>query len=157
MKLRFGYEMGLRLVKTVLAALLLASAVVGAYISATDAYLWTEAPSHAYGLIAFVIVDVIAVGVLYARPRWGRMLALAMPAVEFVAMVGDLYMGLGSPGSEVQASFREYLLNDSAFMVLLVIQAVLVGLALGYLVQPPVGLPERQEGVSDPRRRALGT
>jgi len=45
-------------------------------------------------------------------------------------------MGLGSPGSVVQGAFHEYLLNDSAFMVLLVLQAVLAGLAFGNLLQP---------------------
>jgi hypothetical protein len=131
------YEIGAKILKAALTFSLVISAVIGAYIVSTDSYLWTEAPSHTYGLIAFIVVDLITASALYTLPRLSRILVLFLPVIQFTAMVGDLYLGLGSPGSIVQDSFREYLLNDSAFMILLVLQAVLMGMAFGYLVQRP--------------------
>ncbi len=134
---RLDYEIGAKALKGVLTSLLLFSAAIGSYIITTDKYLWAAAPSHAYGLIAFIAMDVVASATLYVLPRLSRVIALLLPAIQFVAMAGDLYMGLGSPGSLIQSGFREYLLNDTAFMALLVLQAGLVGLAAGYLVQRP--------------------
>jgi hypothetical protein len=134
---RLSFSFGAKLLRAVLAALFVLSAVLGAYIVATDSYLWAEAPTHAYGLVAFVAIDLVAVAAIYVVPRMSRIVALLLPLVQFTAMAGDLYMGLGSPGSVVQDTFRDYLLNDSVFLALLVLQAVLVGLAFGHLVQPP--------------------
>jgi len=124
-----------KLLKAVLAISLLLSAALGAHILATDAYLWAEAPSHAYGLVAFVVIDMIAAAGMFGLPRVTRIVAFLLPVIQLAAMGGDFYMGLGSPGSLIQESFRDYLLNDVAFMILLVLQAVVVGFALTYLVQ----------------------
>jgi hypothetical protein len=139
MNLRLGIIVNEKVLGAVLGGCLVLSALLGSYILATDSYLWAEAPLHAYGLVAFVAIDLAAVSGIYVLPRVARVVALLLPAVQLAAMAGDLYTGLGSPGSVVQQGFREYLLNDSAFMVLLVLQAVLVGLAFGHLVQPPQG------------------
>lgn len=156
MKLRFSYQFGLRALRAALATALTVSAAVGAYISATDAYLWSAAPSHAYGLIVFIGADlVVAVG-LYLLPRLGRVAALLIPAVELAAMAGDLYTGLASPGSSLQAAFRTYLLNDTAFLVLLLLQAVLVGMAFGYLAQPRAILPGSQGSLAENTTARLG-
>jgi hypothetical protein len=125
-----------RVLDVVLAATFVLSAVLGSYIIVTDSYLWLEAATHAYGLILFVAIDLIAVVGIYRLPNITRVVALLLPTVQLAAMTGDLYTGLGSPGSLVQQAFREYLLNDAAFVALLVLQAVLVGLAFGKLVQP---------------------
>ena len=145
---KLSFNLSTKVLRVVLAVSFLFSAVVGSYILATDTYLWAQAPTHADGLVAFVILDIIAVVGIYVIPRVTRIAALLLPVVQLVAMAGDLYMGLGSPGSVVQGAFHEYLLNDSAFMVLLVLQAVLAGLAFGNLIQP----------YSDPRiGRAAGS
>ena len=141
----------------ILGALLIASAGVGTYISATDSYLWAEAPSHAYGLIVFIGVDLVAAAALYLLPRASRTLALLLPAAQFVTMAGDLYVGLGSPGSVVQNGFREYLLNDSPFMVLFLLQAVLIGLALGYFIQPPMNSLGTGDASASNHRRDMGS
>ena len=138
MTYRLNMNVSERALRAVLAASFVLSAVLGSYILTTDSYLWAQAPTHAYGLVAFVIIDLASVVGIYRLPRIARIVAFLLPTVQLVAMAGDLYVGLGSPGSLVQQAFREYLLNDSAFMTLLVLQAVLVGLAFGSLVQPPV-------------------
>ena len=133
---KLGFNLSTKVLRAALAVSFLFSALVGSYILATDTYLWAQAPTHADGLVAFVILDIVAIVGIYFTPRVTRIAALLLPVVQLVAMAGDLYMGLGSPGSVVQGAFHEYLLNDSAFMVLLVLQAVLAGLAFGNLIQP---------------------
>jgi plastocyanin len=130
-----SFETGAKVLKAVLAIAFLISGALGSYILATDSYLWAQAPTHADGLVAFVVLDLVAVAGIYALPGITRIVALLLPVVQLAAMAGDLYMGLGSPGSVIQGAFHEYLLNDSAFMILLVLQAVLAGLAFGNLLQ----------------------
>ncbi len=154
-----NFNFNVKVLKAVLAAAFVLSALVGSYIIATDGYLWAEAPTHAYGLIAFVVIDLLAAVGIYALPKVTRFVAVLLPAVQLAAMAGDLYMGLGSPGSLVQAAFSNYLLNYSAYMILLVLQAALVGLAFGHLFQPQadtraarmvgVDLPPMDEGHLD--------
>jgi len=133
---RLSFETGAKVLKAVLAIAFLISGALGSYILATDSYLWAQAPTHADGLVAFVVLDLVAVAGIYALPRIARIVVLLLPVVQLAAMAGDLYMGLGSPGSVIQGAFHEYLLNDSAFMILLVLQAVLAALAFGNLLQP---------------------
>ena len=45
------------MIRTVLAAELVISALLGSWILESDQWLWSSAPSHAYGLLGFVIVD----------------------------------------------------------------------------------------------------
>jgi hypothetical protein len=139
---RLNFSLGTKMLRAVLTVSFVLSAAVGSYIVATDSYLWAQAPTHAYGLIVFVAIDLATAAAIYIRPRVSRIVALLLPAVQLAAMAGDLYMGLGTPGSLVQGAFREYLLNDSAFMILLVVQAVLVGLAFGLLAQPVTDMRE---------------
>src|SRR5437870_7082120 len=47
----------MRIVRLVLSAALGTSALVGIQILATDYWLWSAAPTHAYGLMAFVALD----------------------------------------------------------------------------------------------------
>jgi hypothetical protein len=137
MNSRLSVILSTKILGAVLSVMLIISGVVGAYILATDSYLWAQAPSHAYGLIAFVALD-FAIAVAMFVLRWvGRIAALILPIVQLAAMAGDLYVGLGSPGSAAQSGFHEYLLNDTAFMILLVLQALLVGLAFGNMALPP--------------------
>src|SRR6266705_580176 len=47
----------MRIVRLILSAALGASALVGIQILATDYWLWSASPTHAYGLMAFVALD----------------------------------------------------------------------------------------------------
>jgi hypothetical protein len=133
---RLNFTLDSMWVKSVLAMLLVVSGVVGSYILATDKYLWAEAPTHAYGLIVFAGLDFVVAGAVFSALRLSRLIALLLPLVQFAAMSGDLYMGLGSPSSAIQTVFHDYLISDTAFMVLLVLQGVLIGLAFGNMVRP---------------------
>jgi hypothetical protein len=144
-------DINTKVLSVVLAVAFVISALVGSYIIATDGYLWVEAPTHAYGLIVFIAIDLAAVVGIFVLPRVTRIVALALPIVQFAAMAGDLYMGLGSPGSVAQGAFRQYLLNDPAYMSLLVLEAMIVGLACGNLLVRPHVVVQAAKVVSGDR------
>jgi hypothetical protein len=112
-----------------LSAALLGSSAVGANILATDAWLWAAAPTHAYGLIAFAVLDVALVAALWRGVKYSRPFAIGLAAVQFMAMAGDL-AGLSLPSGVSATIFRNYLLNDSPFVILLAIQPVIAGLGV---------------------------
>lgn len=112
----------------VVSVVLLLSAAVGAYILATDAYLWSTAPTHAYGLGAFTVIDLALIAGLWKMPRIAIPGALLLGLIQLGAMSGDLFFGTMTFSSDVTtaAAFSKYLLGDSAFVTLLGIQAALI-------------------------------
>ncbi|MDE1852748.1 MAG: hypothetical protein KGI38_03250 [Thaumarchaeota archaeon] len=134
--------------KSALAALALStglffSAELGGNILSTDVFLWSAAPAHAYGLLAFVAVDLILIVALWDRVRYGGTLPIvkyvgalcvAMASVQFFAMVGDL-SGLQPPLGMPASAFRSYLLSDRLYMRLLVLQPVVAGLGFWFSQQ----------------------
>lgn len=125
-----------KIVNAVLASTLVASALVGFEMLATDRYLWIAAPTHALGLLAFTTLAlVLAYGVVRLPARFTRyakyafLTAVLLSTAQLVLMVGDTIAG--APSGVPQAAFAAYLLNDSAFLVLLGIQplVLLSGLA----------------------------
>jgi hypothetical protein len=111
-----------------LSGALLVSGAVGARILTTDGWLWAAAPTHAYGLITFVVMDLVLTVALWRGTRYAQAGAVTLALVQFLAMAGDLsgYSPSGVP-SDV---FRSYLLSNSAFVVLLAIQPAIAGLGL---------------------------
>jgi hypothetical protein len=114
-------------VRTILSATLLASAAIGTQIVLTDQYLLAAAPSHYYGLAAFVAIDVILALALWKRVRFGSVVSIALATVQAIAMLGDV-LTYSTPDVPQQA-FRSYLLKNPAFMALLVVQPIILGLA----------------------------
>jgi hypothetical protein len=100
------------------------SAVFGVVILKTDGYLWAAAPSHAYGLIVFVILDVALAVALWRIPRLAIVGAALLGFVQLAAMVGDIFVG--QPYGLSTKLWEEYLLGDTYFVVLLCIQPFLV-------------------------------
>ena len=116
-------------IRTALFGTLLVSAATGAGIALTDQYLWSTAPSHAIGLVAFVTID-IALAILLSRKTWlGSMLSIGLATVQAIAMTADI-LTYSTPDVTQQA-FRTYLLSNPLFVILLVIQPVILGLAFG--------------------------
>ena len=116
-------------IRTALSGTLLASAATSAGIVLTDQYLWATAPSHAYGLIGFIAID-IALAILVSRNIWfGSDLSIGIATVQAIAMLADV-LTYSTPGVAQQA-FRSYLLSNPPFVILLVIQPVILGLAFG--------------------------
>jgi hypothetical protein len=107
---------------------LLISGVVGTRIVSTDGWLWAAAPTHAYGLIAFVAMDLALIAAVWRGTRFAAWGVVGLALVQFLAMSGDLagYAPLGA-SAEV---FRNYLLNNSYFTALLTIQPVIAGLGI---------------------------
>jgi hypothetical protein len=111
-----------------LSVVLLFSAAVGSYILATDSYLWSVAPMHADGLLAFTAIDLVLVAGLWRKPRAAIVVATLLGLVQLGAMSGDVFFGTMTFSSDVTtaAAFSKYLLGDAAFVTLLGIQAVLI-------------------------------
>jgi hypothetical protein len=108
--------------------------MVGIQILATDYWLWATAPTHAYGLIAFVALDLaLILGVLRTTPLviFG---ALLTATFQFVAMLGDIVAG--EPVGLSAAVFRNYLLADAAYIGLLVTQGLIMAIAIGSWALP---------------------
>jgi hypothetical protein len=115
-------------INMLLSVVLLISAAVGGYILATDSYLWSAAPTHAYGLGAFTAIDLILIVGLWIKPRIAIIVAILLGLVQMAAMGGDVFFGTLTFSSNVTTAtaFSNYLLGDYAFLTLLGVQAVLI-------------------------------
>jgi hypothetical protein len=118
----------LKTVNLILSVVLLFSAAVGSYILATDSYLWSAAPTHAYGLVAFTVIDLATIAGLWKVPRIATIVAILLGLIQLGAMSGDIFFGTLTFSSNVTTAdaFSKYLLGDMAFVTLLGIQAVLI-------------------------------
>lgn len=110
------------------------SAAVGVQILLTDYWLWSAAPTHAYGLVLFVALDVaLILGTLLGigLTIFG---AVSIAIIQLVAMLGDI--GAGQPAGTPASAFRSYLLADTAYLELLSIQILIAMIAIGGWVLP---------------------
>jgi hypothetical protein len=124
----------MRIVRLVLSAALGASALVGIQILATDYWLWSASPTHAYGLIAFVGLDLALVFGVWRVPRLATFGTLLTATFQLVAMLGDIVGG--QPAGLQAAVFRNYLLADTAYIGLLVTQGLILAIAIGTWALP---------------------
>ena len=123
----------LKTINLLAVVVLLVSAAVGSYILLTDSYLWSAAPTHAEGLIVFVVLDLALTGGLWWRPKLAVIGMTLLGLVQFGAMGADLFIGssVGTSSVGSQSGFQHYLLGDTAFKTLLGVQVliVIVGIA----------------------------
>ncbi|OLE91622.1 MAG: hypothetical protein AUF79_03430 [Crenarchaeota archaeon 13_1_20CM_2_51_8] len=124
----------MRIVRLVLSAALGTSALVGIQILATDYWLWSAAPTHAYGLMAFVALDLALILGVWRVTRLAMIGPLLTATFQFVAMLGDIIGG--EPVGLPAAVFRNYLLADTAYVSLLVTQGVIMAIAIGTWALP---------------------
>jgi len=124
----------MRIVRLVLSAALGTSALIGIQILATDYWLWSAAPTHAYGLMAFVALDLALILGVWRVTRLAMIGPLLTATFQFVAMLGDLIGG--EPVGLPAAVFRNYLLADTAYVGLLVTQGLIVAIAIGTWALP---------------------
>lgn len=96
--------------------LLAISALLGIAILATDHNLWNYEPTHAYGLVVFVIIDIVAIGLAMLRSSrnilrlagaWGFLFALIM--------VSDIYSGGATAIGLTPDQFASYLFGLSYY------------------------------------------
>jgi hypothetical protein len=126
----------MRIVPLTLSTALAASALVGTQILSTDYWLWSAAPTHAYGLVAFVVLDV---GLILGMWRGARLTvfgALLTATIQLVAMLGDIISG--QPTGTPAAAFRNYLLADTGYLGLLIIQGLILAITIGTWALPHV-------------------
>jgi hypothetical protein len=127
----------MKAVQMLAAVILLVSAAIGGYILTTDSYLWSQAPTHADGLIAFTVIDVALVAGLRWKPKLAAIGMTLLGLVQFGAMAADLFVGamtFGQSGSSAQSAFQQYLLGDTAFKTLLGVQVLIVVVGIAAFV-----------------------
>jgi hypothetical protein len=120
--------------RLILSAALAASALVGIEILSTDFWLWSGAPTHAYGLIAFVALDTALIFGIWRAVRSAVFGALLASTIQLASMLGD--MVTGQPAGTPAEAFRRYLLDDASFIGLLVIQGLIISIAVGTWALP---------------------
>jgi len=102
---------------------LLISGAIGTKILASDTFLWAAAPSHAEGLIGFVVLDVVLAFMVLRVLKLTETGAAILSLVQFAAMAADLT--IYTPSGVPAQLFRNYLQGDVLFVVLLAIQPVI--------------------------------
>lgn len=112
---------------------LVASGLLGVQILLNDRWLWSAAPSHAYGLIGFVAIDLLLLVALVRRVRIAILGAAFVSAVQFGAMLADIVAG--QPTGVPSVAFRAYLFSDASYLGLLVVQIAILVLATGALTE----------------------
>lgn len=124
----------MNLVRLILSGALAASALVGIEILSTDPWLWSAAPTHAYGLLVFIILDAMLILGAWRAIRLAVFGALFTASIQLLAMLGDIIAGqpAGTPG----AAFRSYLLADTAYLGLLATQGLIMTIAIGAWALP---------------------
>ncbi len=123
-----------RIAKIILTPTLLVSGLVGMWIVANDGWLRAVAPTHAYGLLAFAVLDLVLALVVMAVPRIAYAGALLVSIAQVAAMAGDALTF--TPTGTLQAAFRAYLLGDMAFLALLGIQFAVAGITATAIAMP---------------------
>jgi hypothetical protein len=93
---------------------------------ASDGWLRAVAPSHANGLLAFAVFDLVLAVAVLVVPRLAYVGALLLSMIQVVAMAGDAFTF--TPAGTLQSAFRAYLLGDTAFVALLGIQLAVAGI-----------------------------
>lgn len=124
----------MRIIRDSLSLALFGSGFLGTQILANDKWLWSIAPSHAYGLMGFVAIDIALSVALLLRVRLATGAAAVMAVVQLGSMLADA--AVGQPEGVPSLAFRSYLLNDTSYVWLLVIQGVIIIVAIGAMAIP---------------------
>ncbi len=124
----------MKIVQATLSLTLAVSGLLGIQILIDDKWLWAAAPSHAYGLIGFVSIDLILVLVALLRVDLATVGAALMAMAQFAAMLADVIVG--QPEGVPSIAFRNYLLGDTAYLGLLFIQIAILSVAILTLTIP---------------------
>src|SRR3989442_13716296 len=124
----------MRIVRLILSAALGISALVGIQILATDYWIWSAALTHAYGLMAFVGLDLALIFAVWRVTRVAVCGALLTATFQLVAMLGDIVGG--QPAGLPASVFRNYLLADTAYVGLLFTQGLIMAITVGTWALP---------------------
>jgi hypothetical protein len=137
--------MKIPLMKTILSVSLGASGLVGLQVLATDSFLRAAAPSHAYGLVAFAIIDLVLAASMWFLPRLSLTAGTLVSAIQFLAMTADMF--IGAPAGLQQNLFREYLVGNPSFLGLLELQSIIFAFALSMTTK--IHIPTARSAAKD--------
>jgi hypothetical protein len=140
----------MKIVQDVLSLTLLVSGIVGSQILLTDGWLWSAAPSHAYGLLGFIMVDLFLATAVLVRTSLAAAGAALIAVTQFGAMIADVVSG--QPQGVASVAFRSYLLGDTSYLGLLFIQIGILIVAIGALTAPLIHRHGRWKAALLPRR-----
>lgn len=136
----------MRITQDVLSLALVASSVLGVQILLFDRWLWSAAPSHAYGLVGFVALDaLLTLAVWKGRTNLVSLSTMIVSSIQSGAMLADLI--LGQPNGIPSIVFRNYLLSDASYVGLLLIQLVILVVAIYVLTSPLVHTHSRWKAI----------
>jgi len=103
---------------------LIASTAFGAYLLATDKSLWLLAVSHAYGLVAICVIDVILAVANFVHLRKIVLPTLGWAALTILLQVGDI--ATASAYKLTVQYFAQYLFSLWAYDAILLMQGVMI-------------------------------
>jgi hypothetical protein len=124
----------MKIVRDLLTLSLLSSGLFGIVVLVNDKWLWSAARSHAYGLTGFVLINLLLVGATLKRFSLAAFAAAFFSVLQFGAMLADLLAG--APMGTPSVAFRNYLLSDSSYLGLLLIQIAIAIVSIGGLAAP---------------------
>lgn len=131
--------------------LLTTSAALGGAILSVDSVLWRYAPSHAYGLAGFTVLNVTLIVLLLLRPKKGLLLAGLWGFFELAILIGNIFLGaqfgvtgftqeelrdyflgvsISHKGSQIPPTFGFYKISRYAYDILITIQALIAAVGL---------------------------
>ena len=116
------------IIRGVLSMELVASGLFGLQILVNDKWLWSSAPSHAYGLLGFVAIDILIGFAVIRKLAFYSTVASIAALVQVGSMLSDLFGG--QPMGVSSIAFRNYLLRDSSFLSLMGIQILIILMVL---------------------------
>ncbi len=123
----------MKTVQTILSTALYTSSILGIQILLMDKWLWDAAPTHAYGLVIFVIVDSVLLATMWKGIVLATIGAALAATAQLAAMLADV--AAGQPSGISASIFMTYLLSNTAFISLLTTQGVILVLALAALTR----------------------
>ena len=124
----------MKIVRDALSLALVASGLVGSQILLSDRWLWSAEPSHAYGLIGFVLIDMMLAAAMLIRVGLATVGAAFVAVAQFTAMLADI--AVGQPEGVQSIAFRNFLLSDASYLGLLFIQIAIFIIAVGAATVP---------------------
>ncbi len=124
----------MKIAQTMLSTALYTSSILGIQILLMDKWLWNAAPTHAYVLIIFVIVDSALLAAMWRKTMLATIGATLASTAQLTAMLGDI--AIGQPSGISASVFKSYLLADTAFISLLATQGIILVMATTVLTMP---------------------
>ena len=124
----------MKVVRDMLSIGLVSSGLIGTQILVADKWLWVAAPTHAIGLLVFVLIDLALGLAIWWRTPIATLGSALVSGSQLAAMLADI--AIGQPMGVATLAFRVYLLTDVSYTVLLFTQLAVLSIAAVALASP---------------------